>query len=243
MKHIRNIILIILLIGNICFATDSSVNFEKLKEHQKKAQTYEAYKTKFQNLLTIEKNKSPINYQQIGKLQRNITKCDKQLQIIYGKINKLDLGFSSNKNEIANKKDETKSVYISSNNQNNPIIEIEKCKTYARVQIDIYLEKAYSMIEQEFNGQIQSLNDKLKQLETLKINASMEYDPSLLGLSPSAISQITASRSSVYDGQILQIKEYLNLIEVKRYQAKNEAIRLFEQGYNKIYLDCLNNKQ
>lgn len=124
--------------------------------------------------------------------------------------------------------------------QEETALKIAQCQANARVQTDAYLNKAYQMADDAFLPKIKALDAQISQLKIAMYQAAQETTPEELRvLSPEQQRAIREAELKTYEPSIKAAEAAKLDLEIKLEYAKSEARRLFEQGYNKLYSECL----
>ena len=124
--------------------------------------------------------------------------------------------------------------------QEDTTLKIAQCQANARVQTDAYLNKAYQMFDEAILPKIKELDEQIKQLKIAMYQAAQEMLPEELRvLDPDQQKAIREAELKTYEPSIKAAESAKQGLETKLELVKNEARRLFEQEYNKLYSECL----
>jgi len=144
--------------------------------------------------------------------------------------------------ELKQKTEETKKEAEESleKAQEDTTLKIAQCQANARVQTDAYLNKAYQMFDEAILPKIKELDEQIKQLKIAMYQAAQEMLPEELRvLDPDQQKAIREAELKTYEPSIKAAESAKQGLETKLELVKNEARRLFEQEYNKLYSECL----
>lgn len=125
--------------------------------------------------------------------------------------------------------------------QEDTVLKIAQCQATARVQTDAYLNKAYQMADEAILPKIKEFEEQIKQLQREAYQAGQEplTSEEIRLLTPQAQIELRQRSVEMYNPSIQAAKAAKQDLEIKLVQIKSEARLLFEQGYNKLYLECL----